>query len=226
MAGGKETPRQKMIGMMYLVLTALLALNVSKSILDAFVAIEENTQKANIVQHDRGTGFYNDVTSELASTKADAENKMKREKLKYVIAQMDKINKETASMIKSIDELKIDILNKSGANGTDVKSKDEATILWSKYDKKNPILPTRMNLMAVDAKDQFDVPMHVIIGQDIKNITGKGKKLWEDFNNYRSKVVQLTGSYQWGGKQFTVNPKAINDFADNKDLTKKGRKND
>lgn len=33
MAGGKETPRQKMIGMMYLVLTALLALNVSKQVL-------------------------------------------------------------------------------------------------------------------------------------------------------------------------------------------------
>ena len=48
MGGGKETPRQKMIGMMYLVLTALLALNVSKSILDAFVAIEENIQKANL----------------------------------------------------------------------------------------------------------------------------------------------------------------------------------
>ena len=39
MAGGKETPRQKMIGMMYLVLTALLALNVSKEILDAFITI-------------------------------------------------------------------------------------------------------------------------------------------------------------------------------------------
>jgi hypothetical protein len=36
MAGYKETPRQKMIAMMYLVLTALLALNVSKQILDAF----------------------------------------------------------------------------------------------------------------------------------------------------------------------------------------------
>ena len=40
MAGGKETPRQKMIGMMYLVLTALLALNVSKQVLEAFAAIE------------------------------------------------------------------------------------------------------------------------------------------------------------------------------------------
>ena len=37
--GGKETPRQKMIGMMYLVLTALLALNVSKQVLDAFSKI-------------------------------------------------------------------------------------------------------------------------------------------------------------------------------------------
>ena len=54
MAGGKETPRQKMIGMMYLVLTALLALNVSKSILDAFVAIEENMQKANLTELFRG----------------------------------------------------------------------------------------------------------------------------------------------------------------------------
>lgn len=34
MAGNsKETPRQKMIGLMYLVLTAMLALNVSKDIL-------------------------------------------------------------------------------------------------------------------------------------------------------------------------------------------------
>ena len=54
MAGGKETPRQKMIGMMYLVLTALLALNVSKSILDAFVNIEENIQIGNITEHERG----------------------------------------------------------------------------------------------------------------------------------------------------------------------------
>ena len=54
MAGGKETPRQKMIGMMYLVLTALLALNVASTILDAFVAIEENIQVANENEYQRG----------------------------------------------------------------------------------------------------------------------------------------------------------------------------
>ena len=36
MASGNLSPRQKMINMMYLVLTALLALNVSKEVLDAF----------------------------------------------------------------------------------------------------------------------------------------------------------------------------------------------
>ena len=41
MAGGKETPRQKMIGMMYLVLTALLALNISKEVLNGFVKVEK-----------------------------------------------------------------------------------------------------------------------------------------------------------------------------------------
>lgn len=44
MAGYKETPRQKMIAMMYLVLTALLALNVSKQMLDAFLVVNESME--------------------------------------------------------------------------------------------------------------------------------------------------------------------------------------
>ena len=42
MAGAKQTPRQKMIGMMYLVLTALLALNISKEVLNGFVKVENS----------------------------------------------------------------------------------------------------------------------------------------------------------------------------------------
>jgi gliding motility-associated protein GldM len=47
MAGGKLSARQKMINMMYLVLTALLALNVSKEILKAFHLMEVSFNKAN-----------------------------------------------------------------------------------------------------------------------------------------------------------------------------------
>lgn len=48
MAGAKETPRQKMIGMMYLVLTALLALNVSVDILDAFANLNDGMEISNV----------------------------------------------------------------------------------------------------------------------------------------------------------------------------------
>jgi gliding motility-associated protein GldM len=47
MAGGRQTPRQKMIGMMYLVLTALLALNVSVEVLDAFAMVDQGLQQTN-----------------------------------------------------------------------------------------------------------------------------------------------------------------------------------
>jgi gliding motility-associated protein GldM len=40
-----ETPRQRMINMMYLVLTAMLALNVSKEILTAFKIVDSSLLK-------------------------------------------------------------------------------------------------------------------------------------------------------------------------------------
>ncbi|MBA3663307.1 MAG: hypothetical protein H0W61_03740 [Bacteroidetes bacterium] len=43
--GGKETPRQKMIGMMYLVLTALLAMNVTKQVLKGYVTVNDSIEK-------------------------------------------------------------------------------------------------------------------------------------------------------------------------------------
>ncbi|MBL1279240.1 MAG: hypothetical protein COA33_003170 [Fluviicola sp.] len=219
MSGGKETPRQKMIGMMYLVLTALLALNVSKSILDAFVAIEENTQKANIVQYDRGTGFIMDVSSEKSSTKDDAENKAKLEKLTYVLNQMDLIDQEAAKMIQEIDKLKLKIIDESGESIV-VEDKNEASIIWTKTDLEMGALPIRMNLMAVQAKDAYNDAMRIMIGQDIKRPEGDGMKLWENFNKYRNRIVELTGSYEWGGKTFSVKPKNIPEFEDNKDLAK------
>ena len=47
MAGAKLSPRQKMINMMYLVLTALLALNVSREVMDAFYEVQKG-QEASI----------------------------------------------------------------------------------------------------------------------------------------------------------------------------------
>ncbi len=102
MAGGKETPRQKMIGMMYLVLTALLALNVSKAILDAFVAIEENIQVANINEYGRGEEKRLDL-KEVAEDKSAPDVQKKAIALMKFVAQIDEM---TAKEIKFIDDLK------------------------------------------------------------------------------------------------------------------------
>jgi ABC-type polysaccharide/polyol phosphate transport system ATPase subunit len=47
MAAYKETPRQKMIAMLYLILTAMLALNVSVELLNAFLIVNETIAKTN-----------------------------------------------------------------------------------------------------------------------------------------------------------------------------------
>jgi len=220
MAGGKETPRQKMIGMMYLVLTAMLALNVSKSILEAFVAIEENIQKANMNQVQRGNKAYADVKDEFTGSQ-DEDQKAKRAKLEYVLKRMDIIDTETAVLIDMIDKLKVDILQTAGEQVKDIKNRDVATIMWTKTDG---IQPARMNLIAVNAKDNYDIPMQIMgVNDDLKKPKGKGLELWNKFNEYRAKLVELVGAYQWAGdeKPFQLKVDAINDFVDFNDLSKK-----
>jgi len=225
MAGGKETPRQKMIGMMYLVLTALLALNVSKSVLDAFCAIEENTQKANITHYERGEAFRKALVEEMNTTTKDEAGAAKKKKVKFYLDMITKIDVETAKMIEEIDKIKLDILEKSGENIKDVKDKDELTLIWKKYDKANtPLLPIRMNLMAVQAKDQYDIPMHEIIGEDIKNPTGSGLGLWKNMIKYRKFLTETVGTYKDGEKQWTFKAKDINNYKEYSELIKEVQK--
>ena len=47
MAGGKLTPRQKMINLMYLVFIAMLALNMSKEVLTAFGNFNDKFSESN-----------------------------------------------------------------------------------------------------------------------------------------------------------------------------------
>jgi hypothetical protein len=72
MGGGKETPRQKMIGMMYLVLTALLAMNVSKQILHGYVAVNESIEKSKENMHENNERVFKafeDMAANTASAK-------------------------------------------------------------------------------------------------------------------------------------------------------------
>ena len=44
MAGGKQTPRQRMMGILYLVLLGLVALSVPDSLMDAFKNIKNSLE--------------------------------------------------------------------------------------------------------------------------------------------------------------------------------------
>ncbi len=224
MAGGKETPRQKMIGMMYLVLTALLALNVSKQILDAFVAIEENIQRGSITQLERGNAAKSALIEEISSTAKDESGKAKIIKIKKYLGMIEKIDKEAGSLIKYIDDIKIEIMEKSNEDVKTVRNEDEKVIVWRKYNPKFPLLPTRLNLIAVEAKDQFDVPMHEIVGSEITKLdpTKHGLKLWKQYNDFRKFMVETTGTYREGEKNnWKVKVTNINDNIPNMKLQDK-----
>jgi gliding motility-associated protein GldM len=97
MAGGKETPRQKMIGMMYMVLTALLALNVSTAVLEKFAIIDET-----LVELVKDTGEANEVLVKAidASNVKSAEVDEVKDKAKKVRA----LTKETLAYM---DDIKV-----------------------------------------------------------------------------------------------------------------------
>jgi len=85
MAGGKQTPRQRMMGILYLVLLGLVALSVPDNLLDAFKNIKNSldTSTGNVdkgiktayssfengklkEQHDRALKYYNDAKKATA----------------------------------------------------------------------------------------------------------------------------------------------------------------
>lgn len=216
MAGGKETPRQKMIGMMYLVLTALLALNVSKTILDAFVAIEENIQISNENEYQRGQ-------EKLAELKEKSEDKSVPDAQKKAIALMKTvaaIDKMTADRIKEIDDLKMEILTTCGEDVSYSAPKGKDKIIYEKF--TDPLKPIRMKLEYVQGKDKFDEPMHIMIGEDITNPTGKGMELWKNYNKYRNDLTEIIASSMPSeGKKFFFKAPSINEFTDLKDLYSK-----
>jgi len=202
MAGGKETPRQKMIGMMYLVLMAMLALNVSKSIIDAFVAIEENIQIANQNEYGRGSEIRKDVIAKVESGDTQAI----REKAKRLLAEIDKIDKLTAEQIQYIDALKLEILTEIKEDETKLKEgpEDKGFIIEKAFNASEPTKPIRFRLANVQNKDKYDEVMRIM---GIANTTekpesyscvskyAKGKKsgidLWNSLQNYRATICKI-----------------------------------
>lgn len=119
MAGGNLSPRQKMINMMYLVLTALLALNVSAEILKAFHLVEvsldkstANIEKKNEVTFKAIDKYHGEFASDANGT--DIWNRAK------------KVNSLSDEMYKYVEDIKQQVIQ--GAEGRKEDSNGDGKI--------------------------------------------------------------------------------------------------
>ncbi|HTX89286.1 MAG TPA: gliding motility protein GldM [Bacteroidales bacterium] len=162
MAGYKETPRQKMIGMMYLVLTALLALNVSKQILDAFLVVNESMETTN-------ENFSKKLDNTFARFKQQYQlnpNKVGPYWEKAKIAQ-----KLSEDMAYYVDSVKFMAIKK-----TERIPYEEAKTLILRNAKR---------------KDNYDLPTNYMIGSSHDGSAGESRKLRERIENYRKQMLDL-----------------------------------
>ena len=83
MAGGKLTPRQKMINLMYLVFIAMLALNMSKEVLSAFGILNNKIVESNTLTDNRNESSFQQLAQKATDQPGQyGDKKIKVEKIR------------------------------------------------------------------------------------------------------------------------------------------------
>lgn len=124
MAGGKQTPRQKLIGLMYLIFLALMALNVSVEVLDSFALVNDGIEQTNRNFESKVDQVYGDFRQQEAISKekvqpyygealrikqlADSLVNNILDGRNEMIAQINEISKEEAADLNLLDMKKKD----------------------------------------------------------------------------------------------------------------------
>jgi len=122
MAGGKETPRQKMIGMMYLVLTALLALQVSAAIIQKFVFLDNSLSQVKVKEN---------IANDELRTRIAVTVRQEGNKDKAIAEQAAQIRTKTGELISFMDGLREELITKTGGmqEGSYVGGKEEEKVI-------------------------------------------------------------------------------------------------
>lgn len=107
-----KEPRQKMINMMYLVLTALLALNVSNEVLEAFKTVDKSIVTSNAALDNKNGVIYKAFSDELK----DPQTKAKAE---VWAPKADQVHKLSTDLSSYLDNMKLQLKQESGLKKTD-----------------------------------------------------------------------------------------------------------
>lgn len=183
MAGYKETPRQKMIGMMYLFYTALLALNVSVEILNAFVIVNEGMERT-----------VNNFGSKNAMLYTDFQNQYEMNKTKvrdFWLAAKDTREKSN-KLIEQLEKVKDEIVGWTEFGNKDIKNveyeyKDDNGDTQIGHMKH----PGEVPLEWIKSKSNFDSPMFILLGLKEDGTGGEATKLKKSFATYKKNVLDL-----------------------------------
>lgn len=185
MSGTKETPRQKMIGMMYLVLTALLALNVSADILDAFAIVNDGLEKTNASVETKIEEYYQTFSQQYDR---------QPEKVRDYWEKANLIRTKTDEIINYIEkDVKVPLITLTeGITEQELlNNKDPKTALIKDFDKINPNnrrLFYEFELKNIGAKDKYDAATNFMIDK------GNATILKEKINEYRNFVISTLES--------------------------------
>ena len=183
MSGAKETPRQKMIGMMYLVYTALLAMNVSKDILDAFDTVNNGVQTTNIT-------LSNQINQKYAAF--EEQYGLDQEKVGPYWEQAQALREEATDLINYVEALKWDLVKK-------IEEKDAATaladgLLKSADTVRNGRKIYDINTSKVKSRDNYNRPTAYMMGDpEGPNSGGKAYELSEKIRRFRREVIKAMG---------------------------------
>ena len=188
MAGGNISPRQKMINMMYLVLTALLALNVSKEVLNSFFEVNKGIARAttnfNAKNGDTYAAF--DAAAEVNPVKAGPYRE-----------QAYEIKEEADKLVASLQEMKYSLVlatDKKVYLGSESQIKDEEGDLKEEYATElNWDLLTDQqkltNIGALTNKDDRHAAGDLFFSAKRKNNIATDLKV--DLNSYKTSLLFL-----------------------------------
>lgn len=183
MALPKE-PRQKMINIMYLVLTALLALNVSAEILNAFVTVDNS-----LIATNRQINLSTDQILASLNEKKNDPSSAAKANIWYPKAEQVKIaSKEVYDYIqtlrqKILKEAGFDPIAKEGDSSFKADNLDIATRIMVEEGEgkklKAKLEEYRARLFAIDPliKQQFETSLQ--INTAMPKVQDKSNKVWE-----------------------------------------------
>jgi len=188
MALPKE-PRQKMINLMYLVLTALLALNVSAEILNAFKTVDRSLTETNATM----ALSTKTIMASFEEKMREAESKAKAEIWKPKADQAIALSKE---MYDYIDSTKARLLRKAGFDPTRKKEGQPD----STYKEDNQDIATHM--MIEEKKGAEMLKKLTDYKAAMKNLAGSDAQMTKDIEGFLKQINLETPKTKAGAKDW------------------------